>query len=350
MTSEGGSTFPAFPSAAAGATFYVGSDLPFGGIELSTGGTALDAADLANVVWEYWEGTQWNPFAIMATQRAVPYASFANAALTRASSVEQVRFGRDTDATDDLSVLVETTMVPKTLNGIEKFWVRVRVASALAGPVPLIEQVQAHAGRFEVNTDGFTERFGGVVRTLPWDLGLVEPGLNQPGNADLYLGGQLDVGRFRNNFIAGNVDRTGFCTRLPEGVDTSKGIKISWSWVGSANTVGDTIRWTLRWARTQNGDGVFFNTGQAPAAAAGQRTFVYDQAVPDNSRRTQIDAGPIYLDVSDYNARPPAGEPNILWFTLERTGDSDNYTGNAALVNVFAEYVEVFDGGHLELF
>ena len=345
MTSETGSPFSAFPSTAAGATLYVGSDLPFGGIELSTGGTALDVADLGNIAFEYWDGGSWVPFVVMATGRFSPHTSYANTALTRASAVEQIRFGRN----------VEISMVQKTLNGVEKFWARVRVASALTGPVPLVEQVQVHAGRFEVNADGFTERFGGVVKTLPWDLGLLEPASNSPANADTYLGDLLGVGRLDNLFVDNARDRCGFNIYLPTGIDTSKGIKFSWAWTGSLSNAGvANVSWTIRWGFSRDGSSVYRSTADAPGTAVGQQTLSYDQSVPIGSLNVQVDTEPLYLDISDLNARPASGRPDIFWLTIERdardSNPSDTYEGDTALISILGQYIEVFDGGHPEDF
>ena len=345
MTSETSSTFPAFPSTAAGATFYVGSDLPFGGIELSTGGTSLGVADLANITFEYWDGGSWVAFVVMATGRFSPHTSFANTALTRASSVEQVRFGRN----------VEMSMAQKTLNGIEKFWARIRVASVLAGPIPLIEQVQAHVDRFEVNTDGFTERFGGVVKTLPWGLGLLEPANSSPNNGDTYLGDNLGIGRKENLFVNGARDRSGFNIYLPTGIDTSKGIKFSWAWTGSINNGAvATVSWIVRWGFSRAGSAVYLDVGSAPGTAIGEQSISYDQAISPGSLNVQVDTEPVYLDVSGLNARPADANPDLFWLTIERdsrgANPADTYEGNIALVSVLGQYIEVFDGGHPEEF
>ena len=173
--SQGGSEFSGWLSANTDSCLYIGGPRKFPGIKLLSGATGSSTAlDRTEVALEYYNANtaSWIEVTRMATKSSRPYNSTATEILSDTSYSEQVRFGmRDTvlDRNNDAGNL-STRWDEIDVGGTTQFWVRLRLVSGITG-IPTIEQIKLHVDRFEINDDGFTERFGGVVRSFPWGLG-----------------------------------------------------------------------------------------------------------------------------------------------------------------------------------
>lgn len=342
--SQGGSTFAGWSEASSGACLYIGGPRKFEGIKMLSGNISpvpTDVLDDSKITIEFWNGSTWEAITRMATNAVKPYNSTRTQILSNVNYAEQIRFGFRKDTLD--------TWVRNTVNSVELFWVRLRQVSAITGEIPIIEQIKLHIGRFEINSDGFTERFGGVIRELPWDWGMTEPANSSPSDQDTYLTSTINVGRRENEFVNNTTDRAGFNITLPAGIDTSKGIRFNVPWFKRGGQAGD-VKWIIRYAITNAGSKCY-PSNPGSGAYSTEKEITYLQTVADLDD-TIFHFDPLYLDISDYNPRPTTGDPDRLWVTIQRSGSDSADTINTSvyIVNIRASYIEVFDGGHPDLF
>jgi len=217
---------------------YIGGPIPFGGVKMLVD-TPLDPGERSLIEVAYWDGSAWVEYRMMSTKSGAPYTSYADAFLEQAQSL-QVRLGVDRNSPGG-------SWTPRSLGGSDDlYWVRILVTSTIAVN-PVLRQFKLHSERFEINSDGSIEYFGGAVTPLFWDLNIARPsGIASPANQDVFLSDSLDVGRVENEFQAGADDRTGLNFYLPPGIDTSKGIRIKLGWIGSIGDDTKNIRWIFR--------------------------------------------------------------------------------------------------------
>jgi hypothetical protein len=148
------------PGVAANNCCYIGADFAFPGFKVLT--TTAMALGTGEVVMEFWNGSAWTSFRHMTTAGSAPYTAHAQDLLTRVAS-EHVRF--------DTSIL--STWSTKTLNTVTKYWVRLRVVTAIT-TAPAADIVKNHTHRTEINSDGVIEFFGNAEpqRDLVWHIAL----------------------------------------------------------------------------------------------------------------------------------------------------------------------------------
>lgn len=330
VDNDGVTPFTLFPGTGVGNASYVGAAETFESVEASVVTALASAAESENLAVEFWDGGAWTPIATMMTNAVPPYESYTNTIFSEAIA-EQIRLGP------------RPSWTPLSLNrSVPLFWVRVVVAVAIAVN-PVLTRLAAQALHLEINQCGDIQRFGGVVRFVPWDLNVAAPADNSPGNQDVFFGQTVGVGRTENLFSSGVVDRTGLNFYLPSGADTSKGLRVRATWLGTSAAAGD-VRWTLRVAGSQDGDSVFRTAGAAPVTAPGQETVIIDQPGP-GAVDVQMTVT-AFLPVETINARPPAGNPDLVWVSVERTANAaeDTYPGTVALISLMLDYIEVFEG------
>ena len=172
----------------------------FAGIKANT--TVAMATGTGGMVAEYWTGAAWTDFATSNIQSSNPYYPYGNAMFGRAQS-EQIRFDRI------LANGLWTANDAASL-GTGTYWVRFRLTGTI-DTAPIFEQFKLHTNRTELNEDGFFESFGTAraIGRLPWDIGMTEPANASPGDQDIYVSDNLNVGRVENLFNTGPTDRIG---------------------------------------------------------------------------------------------------------------------------------------------
>jgi hypothetical protein len=334
--SASGSTIT-LPGTGVNNAFYLASTLQdasdylqFFGVKVKVD-TARTGGDM---IIEYWNGATWEEFHHMNTESGGSYYPYAEDIFLRTGS-EQIRFdGLITDwAKND----------PMTL-GTSYFWIRMRVNSALTS-APVIEQFKLHSNRFEVNSDGFIEYFGTgrPFANLPWDQGLVQAAAASPGDQDVYLSDNLDVGRIENSFANTATDRIGFNTFLPADVDTSTPIRFRWAWF-TDDATANGVDWVIRWGWNTDGDSVYPSQTAAPATAPNEQSISTTINAP--GAINQMTISEVELDISGTRARRSGGFGDMLWVSLQRTA-GDAHAGDIAVVNVQGSYLKWSDGGHL---
>jgi len=332
------STFTMFAGTGANNTLYIGGPRQFRGVKITFGTTVADPAlDATAVALEYWDGSAWTAVPRMVTNGNAPYESYVqtlNVALQ--STSVQVRFG--------LRAAERVQWEQKSIDGASLFWVRLRVASSLT-TAPTIEQIKLHSNRLEVNADGFTEYFGGAapVRALPWNWNSNDATGNNPGSTDLYIDADLTLGRVRNTFVNAILDRASFQFRLPPEIDTSLGIRIRIVAIGTDASPGNAV-FIIRYALT--GDGAFpIGLGSAPLVApiTPQTAIISGGAAIPQTLFSCVG----YLNIATAQARAASGNNDFIWLSVERDiTPTDSQDGSLYVMNISAEYVQAFSGGH----
>lgn len=318
------STWDLFAGTAVGNCVYIGSDYMFCGMKVKV--TA--AVSSSDIIWEYWNGSSWTAFGTMATQSAEPYHSRGKQFVGQAER-QHFRFG----------FMSTVGAVKKTLNSVEKYWVRGRVAATLPG-LPVLEQIQLHTpGTMEINSYGITE-FTGDSRywaKLPLSI---NSSLN---SQDLHLSSTLFANCTGNQFISGQNSRVTALCRLPENADTSFPIKLEVVFMVTDSAAGD-IRLAVHRAVSVEGSSVHTT---ATGMVASETSDIYTVSIGSNEEST-VKAVRYSVDISD---ALPRGTCSLLWLNLERQGAdaADTYGGTMNVIDIFGLYVVWCSGGHLQL-
>jgi hypothetical protein len=214
--SSSGSTLT-FQGTAANHTILVASSRSSGGNPLKHWGWKVlqaTASSGGSYAFEIWDGTAWVDVSRMATHSS-NFVSYADNVFLRPDSSEHIRFGLDPDTTWSL----------KTINGLEAYWVRVRIASAVT-TLPEFEQFKLSTSRTELNSLGDVT-FHGRAR--------FKESLSFSGNVFGETGGvattSVSVGSgglptgwshpLKNSLLNTSGDAIYFQGPLPRGTDTS---------------------------------------------------------------------------------------------------------------------------------
>jgi hypothetical protein len=224
--SVSGSTFSLFPGVTAGNCFYIGnSDRMFPGFKLEDITPAMDIGTGA-VIAEYWNGAAWVQLYVMETDADPPYTQRANAIFESLGNT-QIRFG------------LLDSWTAKTLNGVNAYWVRVRITSAITTS-PVAERAKCHTNRTEINGDGFREYFGDAQPEQPIELSLMtdilgfnSSNVNLNANANTYLVVE------NNDRDRAKKDGSGGQFRVPDGLNTALPITFRILFAPSTADVGN---------------------------------------------------------------------------------------------------------------
>ena len=296
------------------------------------------AANLGSgdIVFEYWDGVSWTEFNHMSTQSSAPYLSRANEKFETLEN-QQVRF--DANIINDWA-----TNDPVSL-GVNLYWVRLRIDSGIT-TAPVFNLTKIHTSRLEVNADGFQEMFGNarVRKKFPITYGGFQAANNSPANRDIYLSDTLGVGRIENDFQNNTIDRSGFVQYLPYDVDTSSPLTLALTYIVDSNSSGN-IDFTIRWATSIDGEGVYESTSQAPSNSPNQRSLSGSQPIGSSERRIQK-SFTAEIEIPEAIARNGESSASLLWLTIERNGSSDSYSGDASVVELALYYESWNEGGY----
>jgi hypothetical protein len=198
---------------------YIGGDYQFPGIKpLIT--TAMDLGT-GSVIAEYWNGSAWTEFYHMSTSGNGAWSQYALDLWTRAAD-EQIRF--------DTSIF--SAWATKDLNGTTKYWVRVRIVTAIT-TAPEADVCKLHTHRTEINSDGVVEFFGDAEphRDLVWDIALEgrQDGFD-PKDADSSIASGVDWKNRDNDFIDAEYLGKLSGIRVAQGWDTSRELTYIFGW------------------------------------------------------------------------------------------------------------------------
>ena len=218
MQSAVASTANAFPGAGAGNTMYVGGAVAFPNIKpIVTAAIALGAGAL---IWEFSNGAGWTAMNVMASDAIYPYDQHAQNVFSH-TVTDQIRFG-------DM-----VGWAAQAVNGVNKFWVRVRVATAITTS-PTLQQIKLGTNRTEINGDGVIEHFGSaeLIRPLAWHQRMMDDLSGaSPANGALTLSTNITITPIDNRYNNGVLDGLGGLFEVPANLDTSKPVSIHVNWI-----------------------------------------------------------------------------------------------------------------------
>lgn len=329
--------FALFAGIGVGNCLYIGGDDPLTGVKFNISTSTTSVTPKSSIIWEYWNGALWIEFKVMTTEALPPFRYQPNSVVSIAGT-QQVRFGLRSD----------TPFTDKTLNGITKKWIRLRVAIELPS-IPEAIYTNLHMNGSKFGSDGFMDQFGDsrTVKTLPWSINNNEPSNTSPGNQDVYISDKLCVGLKENLFSSSAIDRIGSSIFLPNDFDNSFPVKLKFAIIGDTGVSGD-VEFTARWNISNNSSSVYRTAVDAPTSSTGElsNSTIISIASVDSEYRGEIE-----LDLNDINPVPTSGTPPLLWISLERdatVGNSnDTYTGNIAIIQLTVLYISWRHGGHI---
>jgi hypothetical protein len=245
LESPTGSTTAAFPTGAVGNALFIGGDQTFTGIKLNT--TTAVALGAGALVLEVSDGVGgWIAIDVCVCDSVSPYLSHAQDIFGRVA-FEQVRF----------EALSGVAWAAQSINGVSKFWLRIRVITAVLGTNPVIESVKLGTNRTEINADGIVESFGTgekisdliMHQQLTYDLA----GASSPGNAAIVVSANITLTPVDNSFVNNALDGISAIITIPEGLDTSRPVLLHIHWIPSVNTAGD-VEWETNAVEVRHGD------------------------------------------------------------------------------------------------
>lgn len=271
-----------------GSTIYVGGDFIFSGVKakILTDGIV----EPANVIAEYWTGSQWQQSTYMTSNANPPLHSHGNQLAQHGHEAEQWRFNFDPyEQFPD--------WIQNQVNGTTKYWARFRIISPITQDVRL-EQIKLHTSRFEVNATGEVEFFGSsrVKRTLLSGVdALINNTASSAANQDVtYIAGEVVADYSDNRFVDGGKESKLFVMNVDEGLDTSIPVEVKISYYVNGIQTGDV---EMNIGKIPVVDGFIYD-GSATYTAT---YTTLDQVItPSNLERKTIT---IYVDISE-------GDPN----------------------------------------
>lgn len=324
---DSGSPFGLFAGTGVGNCLYIGRDKVPVGIKLSVLTATSSPVMLHDLIWEYWNGTVWVEFNVMQTYDTEPFYYVENSCISEVGSYH-IRFGLKSNA----------PLVAKTLNGVSKKWIRVRVVNELPS-VPTSEYILAHVHATKIGSDGYTEYYGDArtVKKLSWNLYDMTPS----GGTDqiVYFGKKLYSGGTGNSFAPGVSCSLSLSAFVPTDLDNSFPFKIVLSAVGSV-TGNATI--VFRYNFSNNGSLMYLDSASAPNTTSGENSVSVVKELTAG-QETRIEA---LIHVCHVNMNPSGQGPQSLWFSIEHES-TDTYTGSITMSQISGYYVSWIDGAHL---
>jgi hypothetical protein len=236
--SPSGSTF-SFQGTGANHTILISSSLSDGSDVLKHWGlwikqtTAAVEITKRSFLFEIWDGAQWADVTVLAVKDPQLYR-YANEVFIRGNDDEYVKYG----------IEQATTWAKKTINGLNRYWSRIRIMNALT-TAPIFEQFKLMPSHLHVEIDG-TLTFAGLAR--------YRSTLSAAGNAFGESGGVVDttmaVGsggiptgwshNIKSSLLNQNDDAIMYQYVLPRGIDTGQPVYLYLTLVpvnGTAGTV-----------------------------------------------------------------------------------------------------------------
>ena len=228
VTSPTGSTAAIFDTGIVGNTFFLGGDVifPYCFIDTTTA-IALGAGALITEISD--GGGGWIAVDLCVCDTAAPFLSHA-----------QDIFGRV--ASENARVSTVAGWAAQIINGVSKFWLRIRIVTAAITTIPIIEFTKLGTNNSTINADGVIESFGTgeQERTLIWHQNLMDDLTGaSPGNATINFSTNIPITPVENSFANGAVDGVGGIAAVPEGLDTSRAVDLVFRWIPAVNTAGD---------------------------------------------------------------------------------------------------------------
>lgn len=327
---DSGVSFDLFAGTSAGNCLYIGRDKVPIGIKINVLNATTSVVQLSDLIWEYWNGSNWIEFNIMQTNDTEPFYYVENSCISTVGSYH-IRFGLKSIS----------PLISKTLNGITKKWIRIRVINALPS-IPTSEYILAHVNATKIGSDGYTEYYGDsrTVKKLTWNLYDMTStnGIDQT----IYFGKKLYSGGTGNYFQQGVNCSLSLSAFVPTDLDNSFPFKVVLSAIGS---VTGTATIVFRYNFSNTGSLMYLNQNDAPDVSVGEKTVTVEKALIAG-QENRIEA---VIPVCHVNMNPSGQGPQSMWFSIEHLS-SDTYIGSITMTQISGYYVSWIDGAHLLAF
>lgn len=300
-------------------------------IKITTATTSITPSN--SFIWEYWNGSTWIHITIMQTKDVAPYYYVQNSFISE-NNVYHIRFG----------IKSNDPLVTKTINGMSKRWVRMRIVTELPS-MPRSEYVKFHTNCYKINGDGFTEYFGDsrTIKKLTWGINSFNS--NTTTDQTVYYSKTMRANLKKNKFASNILSTISICTFIPTDIDNSFPIKIKFSLIGDSNTPGN-VKLTFRYDFSDEDSALYINENDAPLSTPNEivKSFIIPITAHNKEHRAEC-----IIDLSGIDANLYSGGPQMCWISIDRdagVGD-DTYVGNIALIQIAPFYISWIDGGHL---
>jgi hypothetical protein len=332
--SDGQPPYNFFQGTAPGNCFYIGRDDNTLGVKVQVLTPAV-GANFTDIVWEYWDGTNWIEFDTFQSSATPPYYTVRGSFIGTADKY-QIRFGLTSNS----------PLATKLLNTANKKWVRARIVNTLPS-IPVAGYCKLHVNATEVDSDGFIEYYGNArqVDTLQdWNVVLMRDVNSSSTNNDIYLYDKLSLsGKL---FHKTTVDRIGISDYLPFEADLGFPFKIKFSCLGD-NAISGNVHFSALWGCSMDNSNVF--TTSISATTYTPTSHNYSNTTVQLLGSGIEARGELELDFCSVISNPSDGKPDLVWVTIQRDSDSgnDTYNGNVILMQTNVIYVKWCSGGHL---
>lgn len=328
-------SFNIFAGTSVNNCLYLGRTYNHMGIKINITTAVTTAVPLSALEWTYWNGSSWVIFNVMQTRDVAPYYYMKDCFISEVNTFH-IRFG----------IKSNDSLVPTTINGITKKWVRVRVISELPS-IPQSEYVKFHTSCVKINGDGFTEYFGDsrTIKKLSWNI---ERFTGNSTNQNLYLSKSLNTNITNNNFIANTLSKICLTSFIQNDIDNSFPIKLKIAVIGSSGTSGN-VKFTIRYDFSDVDSDVYLLEADAPTNTSSEKMTSIVVPITALNREHRFD---VSLDFSGIDANFYIGGPQLSWMSIERNagvGD-DTYIGDVSIIQLAPYYVSWIDGSHLLAF
>lgn len=218
---------PLFTSLTAG-IFYLGGDVKFASLVLNITGALVIGT--ANLILEYWNGASWVKLNFMASKSTSPYTSYAQAGLLTAE-LQVFRC--------DILLLQSSVWQKNIVNGINKYWIRYRIASGTMTLSPVVKYFKIIYSTTNIKPDGtiFHHGLARTLKVLPYDWSNVfETGVSAPQSQSVWYSTKLKLTRTLNKFRNG--DTVNMCFLVPSDIDSSCKLSFRIAFFSSSSAAG----------------------------------------------------------------------------------------------------------------
>lgn len=329
--------FDLFQSVSVDNCLYFGSNIDIFGFKINVITPTISVTLLDDLTWEFWNGSAWITFYTMQTYPDYPCNTYVNSFISIESKFH-IRFGLTTTA----------PFIAKTLNGVSKKWIRLRVVNALSS-IPSGEYVKIHTNATLINSDGFIEYFGNARSTKQFPINFSFISDASLPDQSFYINPTLSISPTNNVFADGVLSKIGIRFKMPIEIDTSFPIKFNIGFVGNSASAGD-VEWILKYTYTTDDDDMYLNSIDASASTATIITKTKITSIGANKNNKDLrDA--INMDIYMIPGNPSTTHKYILFATLERdatgTNTNDTYPGDIAIHLLDGVYIIWSQGGHI---
>lgn len=323
----------------AGNCMYIGSNKKIYGLKISVVTATSSTTLLDDVIWEFWNGTNWIEFKVFQSLPTTPTHAYLNSFISQEATYH-IRFGLTSNA----------PFINKTLNGYSKHWIRYRLVNNISS-IPICNQVKIHTNSCIINTDGSIQFMGQAREVKDFKINTYASN-SSPGSQELFFASNLSIALTNNVFTYNNTIRLGCIFKMPIEIDISFPLLLNIGFIVDNVNAGN-ISWTLRYIWAKSNTNIYLNALDADNNPNPDiKTITKVTTINANTNFEDL-RETIIVDVSRIPSCMSVTDKYFFYGTLERasgTDVNDTYPGNVILSYLDGNYVIWANGGHIEGF